>query len=196
MPRSSSPVISTPPEATHPLPQQPQVVFATPPLSQAAHRTTTQEARRTNTTHRDACVDPEPVTNVGPALLLENTGSVVRDHLANERTFLAYVRTSLTIASAGVALAQLLSLSGRMKSPVLVPLKPLDVYARPLAVSAIVLALYVLFVGVSRFFAIQAALTRGRFPVTRARLALLALGLVGIVSLLFGLLVAERTRQR
>ena len=37
-----------------------------------------------------------------PSLTLENSGSVARDHLASERTFLAYVRTSLTIASTGV----------------------------------------------------------------------------------------------
>jgi len=35
-------------------------------------------------------------------LRLENTGSVARDHLASERTFLAYMRTSLAIASSGV----------------------------------------------------------------------------------------------
>jgi hypothetical protein len=35
-------------------------------------------------------------------LRLENSGSVARDHLASERTFLAYVRTSLAIASSGV----------------------------------------------------------------------------------------------
>ena len=37
-----------------------------------------------------------------PTLVLENAGSVARDHLASERTFLAYVRTSLAIASSGV----------------------------------------------------------------------------------------------
>jgi hypothetical protein len=36
------------------------------------------------------------------ALRLVNSGSVARDHLALERTFLAYVRTSLAIASTGV----------------------------------------------------------------------------------------------
>lgn len=35
-------------------------------------------------------------------LRLENSGSVARDHLASERTFLAYMRTSLAIVSAGV----------------------------------------------------------------------------------------------
>jgi Domain of unknown function (DUF202) len=37
-----------------------------------------------------------------PLLILENSGSVARDHLASERTFLAYVRTSLGLASMGV----------------------------------------------------------------------------------------------
>ena len=35
-------------------------------------------------------------------LILANTGSVARDHLSLERTFLSYVRTSLAMASAGV----------------------------------------------------------------------------------------------
>jgi hypothetical protein len=36
------------------------------------------------------------------SLRLENSGSVARDHLASERTFLAYMRTSLAVASSGV----------------------------------------------------------------------------------------------
>lgn len=36
------------------------------------------------------------------SLRLENSGSVARDHLASERTFLAYVRTSLAITASGV----------------------------------------------------------------------------------------------
>jgi uncharacterized membrane protein YidH (DUF202 family) len=35
-------------------------------------------------------------------LTLKNSGSVARDHLASERTFLAYMRTSLAIAAAGI----------------------------------------------------------------------------------------------
>jgi hypothetical protein len=37
-----------------------------------------------------------------PSITLVNEGSVARDHLASERTFLAYVRTSLAISSMGV----------------------------------------------------------------------------------------------
>jgi hypothetical protein len=45
---------------------------------------------------------PPPVHHGWPVLTLVNSGSVARDHLACERTFLAYVRTSLSIASMGV----------------------------------------------------------------------------------------------
>ena len=41
-----------------------------------------------------------PTPNV--SLTLENCGSVARDHLALERTFLAYVRTSLALTTSGV----------------------------------------------------------------------------------------------
>jgi uncharacterized membrane protein YidH (DUF202 family) len=42
-------------------------------------------------------------------LRLENSGSVARDHLASERTFLAYVRTSLALASSGLGESPLFS---------------------------------------------------------------------------------------
>jgi uncharacterized membrane protein YidH (DUF202 family) len=42
---------------------------------------------------------------------LENKGSVARDHLALERTFLAWLRTSLAFASIGIAITQLFRLN-------------------------------------------------------------------------------------
>ncbi|KAJ7772207.1 hypothetical protein B0H16DRAFT_1768758 [Mycena metata] len=129
---------------------------------------------------------------MGVSLVLENAGSVARDHLASERTFLAYVRTSLAMASAGVALAQLLSLSEHLEDRLL----PLKTYARPLAVTLIGLGLYVLFVGVSRYFAIQEALTKGMFPIARARVGIIALSMAAVVTLLFGVLVAGGFKLR
>ncbi|KAJ5097104.1 hypothetical protein N7456_007825 [Penicillium angulare] len=45
------------------------------------------------------------------SLELENKGSVARDHLALERTFLAWIRTSLAFASIGIAVTQLFRLN-------------------------------------------------------------------------------------
>ncbi|KAJ9631061.1 hypothetical protein H2203_001590 [Taxawa tesnikishii (nom. ined.)] len=47
---------------------------------------------------------------------LENKGSVARDHLALERTFLAWLRTSLSFASIGIAVTQLFRLNTSLRS--------------------------------------------------------------------------------
>ncbi|KAI5256758.1 ATP-dependent metallopeptidase Hfl [Aureobasidium subglaciale] len=47
---------------------------------------------------------------------LENKGSVARDHLALERTFLAWLRTSLSFASIGIAITQLFRLNTSISS--------------------------------------------------------------------------------
>ncbi|KAF5382537.1 hypothetical protein D9615_002829 [Tricholomella constricta] len=100
------------------------------------------------------------------SLTLENSGSVARDHLASERTFLAYVRTSLAIASSGVALVQLFTVaSANLRHS---PEHRLHTYIRPLGATTVVMGLIVLIIGVVRYFSVQAALTKGNFPVARA----------------------------
>mmetsp|Transcript_15430 Transcript_15430/g.31717 ORF Transcript_15430/g.31717 Transcript_15430/m.31717 type:complete len:137 (-) Transcript_15430:394-804(-) len=42
----------------------------------------------------------------GLAVTIESTGNLARDHLANERTFLAWIRTALAILTLGLALAK------------------------------------------------------------------------------------------
>ncbi|KAJ7441948.1 hypothetical protein B0H11DRAFT_499615 [Mycena galericulata] len=170
----------------------PSAYYTTTPLDGDARSACGRASYRSGTPGLEAA--PICSRNLNISLTLENAGSVARDHLASERTFLAYVRTSLTIASAGVALAQLLTISDRLKTQILAPIKPFEMYARPLAAASIVLGLYVLVVvGVSRYFAIQAALTQGLFPATRFRIGFIALALAGIVTVVFGLLIAERT---
>ena len=44
---------------------------------------------------------------LNPSMILVDSGSVARDHLASERTFLVYVRTSLGIAPMGVGASSL-----------------------------------------------------------------------------------------
>ena len=124
---------------------------------------------------------------------LENSGSVARDHLASERTFLAYARTSLTVASTGVgelilcsplsaivsgahlgpppfpaALVQLFTLSATTTD------ESLERYARPLGASMIVFGLLTLAIGVGRYFLIQDALLRGVYPVARLSTSVLS----------------------
>jgi len=100
------------------------------------------------------------------SLTLENSGSVARDHLASERTFLAYMRTSLALASAGVGMCAACSLyHGRSFTVALLGLvqlytvatfaghvhsgRRLHVYIQPLGAAAIILGLLVLIIGLS-----------------------------------------------
>ncbi|KAJ6488736.1 hypothetical protein C8R45DRAFT_992750 [Mycena sanguinolenta] len=125
----------------------------------------------------------------GLSLVLVNSGSTARDHLASERTFLAYTRTSLAIASAGVALTQLFAIYEDLPGNQLLK-TAFEIYARPVAVCLIVLSLYVLVVGVSRYFDVQVALINGRFPTTRFHVGVIAFSLGAIIAVLFALLIA------
>ncbi|KAI0785125.1 hypothetical protein C8Q75DRAFT_794618 [Abortiporus biennis] len=121
-----------------------------------------------------------------PSLKLENSGSVARDHLASERTYLAYVRTSLTISSTGVALVQLFTIASTTN-------KTVERYSRPLGATIIIIGWLTLLMGVVRYFTIQYALLNGDFPVARVTTAALSLALLVIVLVVFGVLVAVKT---
>ncbi|KAK0441220.1 uncharacterized protein EV420DRAFT_1580318 [Desarmillaria tabescens] len=126
------------------------------------------------------------------SLTLENHGSVARDHLASERTFLAYVRTSLVLASTGVALVQLFSIAINTVS--FAPTSAImQGYAKPLGATTVLLALGVLAVGVSRYFSVQVALTEGKFPVARIVSVIITGCMVTLIALLFAFVLAART---
>ncbi|KAF9497708.1 hypothetical protein BDN71DRAFT_1387267 [Pleurotus eryngii] len=131
-----------------------------------------------------------------PKAVLENSGSVARDHLASERTFLAYVRTSLAIASTGVALIQLFKLALNTDGPSLpspVPIgRSLRQFAVPLGATMLVFGFVVLSVGTIRYFTIQKALTKGMFPIARFIMTGIAIALGIVIIIVFSLLVAER----
>ncbi|KAI6027561.1 hypothetical protein BKA83DRAFT_4230756 [Pisolithus microcarpus] len=93
------------------------------------------------------------------SLVLENKGNVARDHLASERTYLAYVRTSLACASAGVGSSSSTATSQGTTNT--------QKFARPLGVTVVVLGICILVLGLTRYFTVQAAMLRGRFPVAQ-----------------------------
>ncbi|KAF1959170.1 hypothetical protein CC80DRAFT_406882 [Byssothecium circinans] len=81
-----------------------------------------------------------------------------RDHLALERTFLAYLRTSLALAMTGVITAQLFHLQ-RSSNPN--PTFGFFKLGIPLATAFIALGLVVLLIGAYRFWRQQNAMIRG-----------------------------------
>lgn len=90
--------------------------------------------------------------SIKPSMTLENSGSVARDHLASERTFLAYVRTSLAIASTGVALVQLFTISSHTATSTTTftpTVRRIQAYAQPLGATIVCLGIAVLFIGES-----------------------------------------------
>ncbi|KAI7152888.1 hypothetical protein KC349_g8711 [Hortaea werneckii] len=82
-----------------------------------------------------------------------------RDHLANERTYLGYLRTSLALSMVGVAIAQLYRLK---HSPSPNPVYGYYVLGKPVACVFHASALGVILVGAVRFFRQQSAMSIGK----------------------------------
>ncbi|KAJ7090590.1 hypothetical protein C8R43DRAFT_908379 [Mycena crocata] len=151
---------------------------------------------RSSGSHPSASKLPPLVQRLKISLVLENSGSVARDHLAAERTFLAYVRTSLVIASTGVALVQLFTIASNAttdnKLSFIPTTRRIQAWARPLGATMVVFGIVVLALGTIRYFRIQSALTKGMFPVARFTAASITFVLGAVVVVVFAILVAGR----
>ncbi|KAF2456777.1 hypothetical protein BDY21DRAFT_42961 [Lineolata rhizophorae] len=113
---------------------------------------------------------------------LDNKGSVARDHLALERTFLAWVRTSISFASIGVAITQLFRLNTTISKndPSLDQTKLASV-GKPLGATFVAIAVAILFIGFHRYFESQHYVIRGKFPASRGSIMLVAFGAGGLI---------------
>ncbi|KAI9473407.1 MAG: hypothetical protein EXX96DRAFT_577830 [Benjaminiella poitrasii] len=123
---------------------------------------------------------------------LENTAAVARDHLANERTYLAWVRTSLSMISVGIAITQLF----RLDSTIHPHSTPTSQYSRfyqgkLIGIVFIIMALFYILFAFIRYFHSQAALTKGYFPASRGIILLTSISLLATFFILLVILLRQ-----
>ena len=96
------------------------------------------------------------------------SGNRARDHLANERTFLAWLRTSIGVLALAAAIARF--------GP--------EAQARDKVAVAVtgILGLLILIIGTRRYYQVSRDLERGRFEISR-RTPLLVGGAVAVAAL-------------
>ncbi|KAG2213084.1 hypothetical protein INT47_011233 [Mucor saturninus] len=97
------------------------------------------------------------------SFMLENKAATARDHLANERTFLAWLRTSLSLITVGVAITQLYHLTPPGESNQVTHAKA----GKSLGAAFVVFSIVFLYFANARYFHTQIAMTKGQFPASR-----------------------------
>ncbi|KAK7755228.1 hypothetical protein SLS62_002733 [Diatrype stigma] len=108
---------------------------------------------------------------------LENKGSVARDHLALERTFLAWLRTSLAFASIGIAITQLFRLNTSLvdDGPDNAHFQKIRRMGKPLGTTFLGISVLVLILGYQRYIQSQQWVMKGKFPASRGTIILVTL---------------------
>ncbi|KAF4974121.1 hypothetical protein FZEAL_8944 [Fusarium zealandicum] len=133
---------------------------------------------------------------------LENKGSVARDHLAIERTFLAWLRTSLSFASIGVAITQLFRLNTSLESgggsgvDANKNLSTLRHMGKPLGTTFLGISILILFLGYKRYFQAQHWVMQGKFPASRGTIMIVAFVALAIMVASLVVVIAIQPSER
>lgn len=98
-----------------------------------------------------------------------------------ERTFLAWLRTSLSFASIGIAITQLFRLNSSLQQSSSTSstshkdsLHRLRHLGKPLGATFIGISILMLFIGFHRYFEAQHYVIRGKFPASRGSIVLVS----------------------
>ncbi|KAK8874111.1 DNA-binding protein SMUBP-2 [Apiospora arundinis] len=118
---------------------------------------------------------------------LENKGSVARDHLALERTFLAWLRTSLAFASIGIAVTQLFRLNVSLAEGDDKALQTIRRLGKPLGATFLGISILILLLGYQRYFQSQQWILRKKFPA--ARLTIVLVSLIAMALMVVSLII-------
>lgn len=100
-----------------------------------------------------------------------------------ERTFLAWLRTSLSFASIGVAITQLFRLNTSLKeeSGDSNSAQTLRHLGKPLGGIFLGISILILFLGYHRYFQAQQWIIQGKFPASRGTVILVSLVALGLM---------------
>ncbi|KAI7903546.1 uncharacterized protein BX663DRAFT_506834 [Cokeromyces recurvatus] len=101
-------------------------------------------------------------SNYSSSILLENKGNTARDHLANERTYLAWFRTSLTLITFSIGMIQLYHNNNSSNQK----------FIKTLGLISMLFSILFLYFGYVRYFHVQWALQQGAFPASRGIIVL------------------------
>ncbi|KAK9389694.1 hypothetical protein V1515DRAFT_594200 [Lipomyces mesembrius] len=119
-----------------------------------------------------------------PNMLLDNKGPVARDHLANERTYLSWTRTSLSFATIGLAVTSAFRGYG----------DGILIVGKIFGALFIILAIALMIIGTYRYYITAIWLQRGKFPPGRASILNITIVACSLIAIAFILIVINTSR--
>ncbi|KAI8967806.1 hypothetical protein BDF20DRAFT_899390 [Mycotypha africana] len=124
------------------------------------------------------------------SFMLENTSSVARDHLANERTFLAWLRTSLSLITVGVAITQLYHLTPQTGGDNTNQVTQAKI-GKALGGVFVIFSIVFLYFANARYFHTQLAMTKGQFPASRGAVVFGSTCILAVLVAMFVVIVSD-----